>query len=129
MNGSEVETRKAPQPKFSYNLEADITNQEKMDLVVFSSTPMFSTFCKMIENIIIRSRNRAMEADPANEKAQSAALTIARAQKDLYEELRGDIEFSMTEHISDVRAKAALQDLNDQKKVEEIIFANITGQK
>lgn len=70
-----------------------------------------------------------MEADPANEKAQSAALTIARAQKDLYEELRGDIEFSMTEHISDVRAKAALQDLNDQKKVEEIIFANITGQK
>jgi hypothetical protein len=129
VNGSEVETRKPVVTKFSYNQESAITPQEKMDLMVFSSTPMFATFCKMIENIIIRSRNHAMEVDPANDKAQTAALTIARAQKDLYEELRGDIEFSMGEHMADVRARAAQEDLKDQKKVEEIIFANVTGQK
>ena len=128
MNGSEVETRKSAEPKYAYNKGAEISDQEKLDLVVFAQMPQFKTLCRMMEAIIIKSRNRAMEVDPANRDAQVAALTIAKAQKDFYEELRGDIEFSQAEHISDVRQKIATKDLEDQKKLEEIIFANQTGQ-
>jgi hypothetical protein len=128
MNGSEVEIKRPPQPKFSYNQESEITDAEKMDMVVFATMPMFKTFCRMLENIIIRSRNHAMDVDPSDKDRQAAALTIAHAQKALYEELRGDIEFKMTEHVADVRLRVQQQDLEDQTKLEEIIFAHETGQ-
>jgi multidrug efflux pump subunit AcrB len=128
MNGSEVEIKRPPIPKFSYNQESEITDAEKMDMMVFATTPIFKTFCKMFENIIIRSRNRAMEADPTNERAQAAALTVAHAQKAMYEEFRGDLEFKMMEHVADVRLRVQQEDLNDHKKLEAIIFANQTGQ-
>lgn len=127
MNGSEVETAKRPQ-SYAYDQVPDLTDQEKMDLVVAATMPLFKTICKKLEGVVIRSRNRAMKTSPANAAEQVAALTIAHAQQAMYEEFRGDIEFSMSEHIADVRLKVQQQDLEDQKNLEDVIFHNQTGQ-
>ena len=126
MNGSEVETRKVIDT-YAYDQVPELTDQEKMDLAVFASSPIFKIICKKLEGVVIKSRNRAMEANPANPSEQAAALTVAHAQKKMYEEFRGDIVFTLSEHVADVRLKVQQKDLEDQKKLEDVIFHNQTG--
>jgi hypothetical protein len=118
VNGEEKEIRLTdPNSK-------DLTDGEKMDLVVFSSTPTSKTVYKLMDLEVAQARDDAMECDPADEAKQRALMTVAHAMHKFAKGLKSRIEFAMSEHVADVRKKAIELELQDQEKVNAIIEAN-----
>lgn len=126
MNGSEVVTKRPQEANFSYSQTTELTDIEKMDLAVLHQDPRVRTLYKLMELQIIKARNDAMSADPAEEAKQRSLMTVAHAMDKFYKQLRGEIEFGVAEHIADVKTKALQEELKDQAKLEEIILHNQT---
>lgn len=130
MNGEECEVRLPPatSPKFSYTTSIELSDSEKMDLVAGNQTPFANAIYKLMELEIIKARNKAMEADPANQRVQLSLMTIAHAIDKFYKDIRNSVEFAIGEHVLDVRQKVRAEELKDQQVFEEIVLRNARGE-
>jgi len=127
VNGSEVVTVQRPQNSgVSYAQNNELTDIEKMNLAVLHQDPRVKTLYKLMELEIVDARNEAMEADPAETAKQLSLMTVAHAMDKFYKHVRSRIEFSVAEHIADIKSKALQEELKDQEKLNDVILYNQT---
>lgn len=100
----------------------ELNVSEKMDLVAFSSTSYYPLLRKIMEQAIIMARDRAVLVDPANEAAQRARMTEARAMSIFYTTVCDQIANSVAEHLGYVKQKAAEEAANDREFIESVIL-------
>jgi hypothetical protein len=121
MNGSEQETKLPYNPNSS-----ELTDSEKMDLVAGDNTPYANAIKKLMRIEVAKAQAEAVECDPSDEKKQRSLLTIAHAMEKFRKNLLGSVTFEKSSHYADVQLKVAQQELEDQKKLEEVILHNQT---
>lgn len=121
MNGSEIET-KVPQD----NLQSELTDSEKMDLVAGDNTPYANAVKKLMRIEVTKAQQEAVECDPADEKKQRALMTVAHAMEKFRKNLLGAVTFEKATHYADVKLKVAQQELEDRAKMDEVILFNQT---
>lgn len=129
MNGSEAMGRR-PQlvdPRDQYSQPGQLSDSEIMDLMVGDDTPYAKALDKLMKLTIVDARNQALEADPSDKEAQATKMTVAHAMNKFYENLRQIVHVEKTKHHLEVKLKAAEAELEDQQKLEEVIFSNTTG--
>jgi hypothetical protein len=129
VNGSEWETKQAqtnPNATSWDDQPKELTDSEKMDLMVHDDGPYAKAVKKLMRYEIIKARDEAMECDPAEDKKQKSLMTIAHAMEKFYKNILGAIAMEKTKHLSDVRLKAQEEDLKDQEKLNEVILFNQT---
>ena len=130
MNGEEREIRNIPSasPQFAYSKNFDLTESEKMDLIVGRSTPFANALFKLMEAEIVQARNTAMECPPEKDATQRSLMTVAHAMDKFYKNLISRMDFNSQEHILSVRQKTQEMELQDQSRLEEIILKNSRGE-
>lgn len=121
MNGSEQETRSLPD-----NQSSELTDSEKMDLVAGDQTPYANAIKKLMRIEVSKAQTEAVECDPSDEKRQRSLLTIAHAMEKFRKNLLGAVTFEKSSHYADVQLKVAQQELEDKKKLDEVILFNQT---
>lgn len=126
MNGSEVETRGVQHNPLLQEEIGELTDSEKMDLMVGDDSPYAKAIKKLMRTEVANAREEALDCDPADEKKQKALLDIAHAMKKFYTNVQAQIYFEKTKHLADVKHKVAEEELKDKEKLDEIILFNQT---
>lgn len=106
---------------------AELTQAEKMDLIVLASNPNFQTIYKLMENECIAAREDAISVDPKDKEGQIAALTIAHAMHKFYVKIRKEIQFAGQEQLDLIKTKAALAAAQEQDFLESIVIEQASG--
>ena len=123
MNGSEAFARpQQTDPRLMFSPTSELTDTEKMDLMAGDQAPYARALDKLMKLEIVKARNAAMECDPTDEKRQVKLMTEAHAMNTFYNNLRGQVIFEKSNHLADVRLKAAQEELKDQEVLEAIIL-------
>ncbi len=117
MNKSPLETGRA----------VELTTTEKMDLIVWSSSPSFEVVCKLLENKVLNGRDEAMAVDPAEEIVQRARMTEAHAMAKFYQWFRDEIRMASADELAKMKEKANRALLRDQEVIENIIVSSAAG--
>lgn len=123
---SRPRTPNVPKTTIGSTQIVDLTLGEKQDLVLFSGTPAYSAVCKLMETMLVESRDEAVLADPANPAAQLSALNTAHAMAKLYTKLKENITYLVAEHLGLMQRKEAEAAMEDQTMLEEIISSQFS---
>lgn len=123
MNGEEKEVKKPRE--LNRRTVTELTEIEKIDLVVFSSMPVAETLFRIMEDEILEARDLAMATDPVNVKQVLALQAEAHAMARFYTRIRNKIEGSKVEHFGNIAAKAVEEAIQDQDELENLIISNL----
>jgi hypothetical protein len=105
----------------------ELSQAQKMDLIVLSTNPNFQTVYDLMENEVLAARDEAMAVDPTEDKKQVARMTEAHAMAKFYQKIRKQIEFAATEQLAKVQEKAAQEATQEQEFLEEIVLQQASG--
>lgn len=107
--------------------QIQLTDAQKMDLIVWASSPVYSVIVDMLESEILDARDEAMATDPAEKEQQSARMTEAHGMAKLYQRFVKKVESCSQEQFAKVQEKANRAILKDQSIVDEIILSQASG--
>lgn len=105
----------------------ELTNAQKMDLIVLSSNPAFEAVYILMENEVLDARDEAMAVDPVEEKKQVVRMTEAYAIAKYYGKIRKQIELAATDQLEAIRAKATQEAAQEQQFFEDIVLQQASG--
>jgi hypothetical protein len=109
----------------SVNKVQELTNSEKMDIMILSGNPAILTLWKFMEMEIIQARDEAMNSDPSKPNEQVAKLTIAHAMEKFYKRVREDISYLTQEHLAETRRLEWERRLQEPDELEKAFFENL----
>lgn len=107
----------------SINKVTDITNANKMDLIVLSATPAIDALWNLMEMIIIGARDEAMEANPANPAEQLSKMTTAHGMEKFYRRIRNSLKFITQEHLNEAQQLEYNKQMQTPEEIEKIILS------
>ena len=105
----------------------ELSQAQKMDLIVLSTNPNFQTVYDLMENEVLAARDEAMAVDPTEEKKQVVRMTEAHAMAKFYQKIRKQIEFAATEQLENIKAKAAQEATQEQDFLESVVLEQASG--
>jgi hypothetical protein len=115
----------APKTTIGSTQLVDLTLQERQDLVLFSGTPAYHAIRKLLETMLVESRDEACTI-PAHERDERlAALDQATAIATVYTKLSEKITYLVEEHLGLMQLKEAEAAMEDREQIEGIIFDQI----
>lgn len=109
----------------SVNKVQELTNSEKMDIMILSGNPAIMSLWKFMEMQIIAARDEAMNTDPSKREEQISKLTIAHAMEKFYRRTREDISYLTQEHLAETRKLEWERRLQEPDELEKAFFENL----
>lgn len=128
MNGSEREVRwpqELPQTTIGSNKLIDLPNSSKQDLVLFSSSPAYSSLKKLIEMMLVEFRDDAVRLPVHKKDERLAALDLASAAEQIYLRLIEKMTYLVEEEIGHAKSKDADAAMQDRDYIESVLFHQI----
>lgn len=125
MNGEEVVIKKRATklPKLSLNAVKELSNPEKLDLIVYCTNPQIEILWKLMEMEIIQFRDDAMAVDPAKKDEQSARMTEAHAVAKFYERVRNSIQYITQEHLNQAKQLEYEQQMQSPEEILKVLLS------
>ena len=133
MNGEEVEgrprhTEPRPSNLLSVRKVEELTEGEKMDLLMFGQQEISKTVFKLMEMIIINARDNAMACDPSLIPQQKALMDGAHAKAEFYHEVRAAIKNAAEEHLAMIKQGEVEEALADEQFIENVILSQVLNE-
>lgn len=105
----------------------ELTQAQKVDLIVLSSNPNFESVYILMENEVLDARDEAMAVDPVNEKLQAVRMSQAHTIAKFYAKIRKEIEFAATEQLDTIKTKAVQEATQEQEFLDSIVLEQASG--
>lgn len=107
--------------------QTELTDAQKMDLIVLSANPTFEVVYLLWENLILDARDEAMAVDPSEPAKQASRMTEAHALAKAYKRFRDNVTNSLAEQHGKIKLKVAETLAKEQDFIDQIVLSQASG--
>jgi hypothetical protein len=123
MNGEEKEVPQVSStPKLTNGRFVELTEPERMNLVLLASSPNYDTLKKLFEMEVIQARDEAMAVPPHEKEKRLALMDVAYAIAQFSTHVQQRIESAILEHKGAIAVAAAREATQDRNFIEKVIL-------